>query len=104
MRSPWKVLYDGIDGIMPYASPTVAFFGGRLWLVCVAFVMTAVTELIFLIANWLAPRSGLSKFLDVNFWWIVLALVGSFFIYWFFRMVWDGIKGTTSDSAQEASH
>jgi uncharacterized membrane protein len=104
VRTPWKLLYDGMDRIMPYDSPTFTFFGGRLWLVCVAVVMIALTELASLLAGWLAPRSGLAKFLAADFWWIVLILVGVFFIYWFFRMVWDGIKGPTSDSTQKASH
>ena len=104
MRTPWKLLYDGIDRFMPFDSPTFVFFAGRLWLLCVAIVMVAITELTFLLACWLAPQSGLTQFLTVDFWWTVVALVGAFFIYWFFRMVWDGIKGPTSDSTQEQSH
>ena len=104
MRTPWKLLYDGLDRIMPFDRPGFAFFGGRLWLICVTLVMMAFTELASLLGSWLAPGSGLARFLETNFWWTVLGLVAAFFFYWFFRMVWDGIKGPTSESTQKASH
>jgi hypothetical protein len=101
VRTPWKLLYDGVDRLMPYNSPGFVFFGGRLWLIYVAIVMTALTEMASLLVNWLAPRTALARFFAADFWWAVLLLVGSFFFYWFFRMVWDGIKGPTTEPTEK---
>jgi hypothetical protein len=95
VRTPWKLLYDLTDRIIPYDSPTAAFFGGRLWLLLVGLTMAALIELVFLLAHWIAPESQFAHFMASNFWVIWILLIGFFFFYWFFRMVWDGLKQPT---------
>jgi hypothetical protein len=96
VRTPWKVLYDWSVAILNLKLGPNPQAAALLWIVCVGGPIAIAVWVVSAFANWITPRWGFSEYLKGHYWPIVLVSCVLFFFYFFFRLVWDGLREPTA--------